>query len=253
VSAKRKPKPRRRPRRRRRLLVVLAITIPLALLALTAAGGAVYFGSSCDLSTLRPVQETDSSLVYGANGSLIGVLPAVENRTMVGRAATSPWMPKATVAIEDRRFYHHGGIDPVGILRALVVDVSAGHFVQGGSTISQELVLNLYLSREKTFRRKVVEACLAVKLAHAWSKNRILTAYLNDVYYGNHAYGIQAAAETYFSVPAARLTLAQAAVLAGLPQAPSYYDPLHNPASALGRRDEVLGALLRSGTITQAR
>ena len=253
MSTKRKPKPKRRPRRRRRLLVVLAIAIPLALLALTAAGGAVYFGSSCDLSALRPVQETDSSLVYGANGSLIGVLPAVENRTTVGRAAISPWMPKATVAIEDRRFYHHGGIDPVGILRALVVDVSAGHFVQGGSTITQELVRNLYLSREKTLQRKVVEACLAVKLAQAWSKNRILTAYLNDVYYGNHAYGIQAAAETYFSVPAARLTLAQAAVLAGLPQAPSYYDPLHNPAAALGRRDEVFGALLRSGTITQAR
>ncbi len=253
MSTKRKPKPKRRPRRRRRLLVALALAIPLALLALTAAGGAVYFGSSCDLSALRPVQATDNSLVYGANGSLIGVLPAVENRTAVGRAAISPWLPKATVAIEDRRFYHHGGVDPVGILRALIVDVSAGHFVQGGSTITQELVRNLYLSREKTLQRKVVEACLAVKLARAWPKSRILTAYLNDVYYGNHAYGIQAAAETYFSVSASRLTLAQAAVLAGLPQAPSYYDPLHNPAAALGRRDEVLGALLRSGTITQAR
>ena len=99
---------------------------------------------------------------------------------------------------------------------------------------------NLYLSREQTLQRKVVEACLAIKLAHAWSRDRILTAYLNDVYYGNHAYGIEAAAETYFSVPASRLTLEQAALLAGLPQAPSYYDPLHNPAAALARRDEVL-------------
>ncbi len=255
MSSKRKPnpkpKPTRRPRRRRRLLVVLAIAIPLALLALTAAGGAVYFGSSCDLSALQPVREADSSLVYGANGSLIGVLPAVENRTAVARNAIGAWMPKATVAIEDRRFYQHGGIDPEGILRAFVADVSAGRIVQGGSTITQELVRNLYLSRDKTVQRKVVEACLAVKLARAWPKDRILAAYLNDVYYGNHAYGIQAAAETYFSVPASRLTLDQAALLAGLPQAPSYYDPLHNPVAALARRDAVLHALRRSGDVTE--
>jgi penicillin-binding protein 1A len=248
VSPKRRPKPK--PKRRRRVLVVLAIAIPLALLALTAAGGAVYFGSSCDLSSLRPVRQADSSLVYGANGGLIGVLPAVENRTAVAREAISRWMPKATVAIEDRRFYQHGGIDPIGILRAFVADVSAGRIVEGGSTITQELVRNFYLSRDQTLRRKVVEACLAIKLARAWSRNRILTAYLNHVYYGNHAYGIQAAAETYFSVPASRLTLEQSALLAGLPQAPSFYDPLHDPSAALARRDEVLRALQRSGDIS---
>src|SRR5439155_20488092 len=130
--------------------------------------------------------------------------------------------------------------DPVGIVRAVVADVRAGKVVQGGSTITQELVRNLYLSRERTLKRKLVEACLAIKLSRAWSKDRILTAYLNQVYYGNHSYGIEAAAETYFSVPASRLTLEQVALLAGLPQAPSYYDPLHNPAAALGRRDAVL-------------
>jgi penicillin-binding protein 1A len=251
VSRKRKAKPKQRPRRRRRALFVLAIVVPLVVLAATAAGGAVYFSSSCDLSALRPVRQADNSLVYGANGSLIGVVPAVENRTAVPRGAISPWMPKATVAIEDRRFYQHGGIDPVGILRALAADVTAGHIVQGGSTITQELVRNLYLSREQTLQRKVVEACLAIKLARAWSRDRILTAYLNDVYYGNHAYGIEAAAETYFSVPASRLTLEQAALLAGLPQAPSDYDPLHNPGAALARRAAVLQALRRSGDITQ--
>jgi penicillin-binding protein 1A len=250
VSAKRKPK--RRPKPKRRTLVVLAIAVPLAVLAATAAGGAVYFSSSCDLSTLRPVRQADNSLLYGANGSLIGVLPAVENRTAVPLRAINPWVPKATVAIEDRRFYQHGGIDPEGILRALVADLSAGHIVQGGSTITQELVRNLYLSREQTLQRKVVEACLAIKLARAWPKDRILTDYLNDVYYGNHAYGIEAAAETYFSVPASRLTLGQAALLAGLPQAPSYYDPLRNPPGALARRDAVLHALRRSGDITDA-
>ena len=252
MSRSRKPRQKPKPRRRRRTLVVLAIATPLALLALTAAGGAVYFGSSCDLSTLRPVRQANSSLVYGANGDLIGVLPAVENRTAVAGSAISPWMPKATVAIEDRRFYEHGGVDPEGILRALVADISAGRLVQGGSTITQELVRNLYLTREKTLQRKVVEACLAIKLARAWPKRTILTAYLNDVYYGNHAYGIQAAAETYFSVPASRLTLEESAVIAGLPQAPSYYDPLHNPAAALARRDAVLRALERSGDISAA-
>jgi penicillin-binding protein 1A len=253
VSRKRGSNRRRRSGRRRRALVLLAIAAPLALLALTAAGGAVYFGPSCDLSALRPVHQADSSLVYGANGSLIGVLPAVENRTAVPRDAIGRGMPKATVAIEDRRFYAHGGVDPVGILRAFVADVTAGHIVQGGSTITQELVRNLYLTREQTLQRKVVEACLAVKLARVWPKDKILTAYLNDVYYGNHAYGIEAAAETYFSTPAARLTLEQAALLAGLPQAPSYYDPLHNPSAALARRDEVLRALRRSGDITAGR
>jgi penicillin-binding protein 1A len=253
VSRSRKPRSKQKPNRRKRTLVALAVATPLAVLALTAAGGAVYFGSSCDLSTLRPVRQANSSLVYGANGDLIGVLPAVENRTEVAGSAIGPWMPKATVAIEDRRFYEHGGVDPQGILRALVADVSAGHIVQGGSTITQELVRNLYLSQEKTLQRKVLEACLAIKLARAWPKSTILTAYLNDVYYGNHAYGIQAAAETYFSVPASRLTLEQSAVLAGLPQAPSYYDPLHNPTAALARRDAVLEALERSGDITSAR
>ena len=249
----RKPTRKRPPKRRRRALVLLAIAAPLALLALTAAGGAVYFGSSCDLSSLHPIRQAESSLVYGANGSLIGVLPAVENRTAVARSAISPWMPDATVAIEDRRFYEHGGIDTVGIVRALVADVTAGRIVQGGSTITQELVRNLYLTRDRTVQRKVVEACLAIKLARTWPKDRILTAYLNDVYYGNHAYGIEAAAATYFSIPAARLTLEQAALLAGLPQAPSYYDPLHNPSAALARRNEVLHALRRSGDITEAR
>ena len=234
------------------MLLLLAVATPLAVLAATAAGGAVYFSSSCDLGALRPVHQADNSLVYGANGSLIGVLPAVANRTAVAGDAISSWMPKATVAIEDRRFYEHGGIDPEGILRAFVADVTAGRVVQGGSTITQELVRNLYLSRDRTLQRKVVEACLAIKLAKAWPKDRILTAYLNDVYYGNHAYGIEAAAETYFSVPASRLTLEQSALLAGLPQAPSYYDPLHNPTAALARRDEVLHALRRIGDLTDA-
>jgi penicillin-binding protein 1A len=247
------PRQRRKPKRRgRRILLLLVVLLVLGAAAVVALGATVYYSASCDLGALKPVQPGNNSLVYGANGRLIGVLPAVENRTAVGRGAISPWMPKATVAIEDRRFYGHGGVDPVGILRAIVADAFAGRIVQGGSTITQELVRNLYLSQQQTVQRKVVEACLAIKLARAWPKDRILTAYLNDVYYGAHAYGIEAAAETYFSVPASRLTFEQAALLAGLPQAPSLYDPLHNPSAALVRRDDVLRALQKSGDITQA-
>ncbi len=252
MSPKQRRKPPRKTRRLRRFLLIAAVLVVLALAGTVAYGLNVYYGASCDLSALKPVPQGNSSRVYGVNGSLIGVLPAVENRTAVARGEISPWLPKATVAIEDRRFYQEGGIDPIGILRAFVDDLWAGHIVEGGSTITQELVRNLYLSREQTVQRKVVEACLAIKLARAWSKDRILGAYLNDVYYGAHAYGIEAAAETYFSVPASKLTLEEAAVLAGLPQAPSFYDPLSNPRAALARRDEVLRALRASGYITQS-
>src|SRR5204863_7750418 len=242
----------RRRSRRRVLVIALLVLVPAILLVGATVGGTVAFGSSCDLSSLRPVSVGQNSFVYASDGSVLGAIPAERNRTPVSRRQISPWVPKATVAIEDRRFYRHGGIDPVGIARAVVADIRAGKIVQGGSTITQELVRNLYLSRERTFKRKLTEACLAIKLSRHWSKQRILTAYMNQVYYGNHAYGIEAAAETYFSLPAKKLGLRQAALLAGLPQAPSDYDPFHRPQQALARRDEVLHAMLVSHDITRA-
>src|SRR5438094_898887 len=133
---------------------------------------------------------------------------------------------------------------------ALLAGFGAGTVVEGGSTISQQLVRNLYTGRERTFDRKVKEACLAIKLSSRWSKNKILAGYLNTVYYGNHAYGVEAAAQTYFSRHASELTLPQGALLAGLPQAPSIYDPFHNPRAATTRRTEVLKAMLADRTIT---
>ena len=116
----------------------------------------------------------------------------------------SAWLPKATVAVEDKRFYEHGGVDYVGIVRALWTDVSAGKVVEGGSTISQQLVRNMYVGRERTFERKIKEACLAIKLSDRWSKDRILQTYLNTVYYGNHAYGVEAAARDVLLAAARR-------------------------------------------------
>jgi penicillin-binding protein 1A len=242
----------RKRRAKRKVVITALVAVPLALLIATAIGATAVFGTSCSLSSLRPVAVGENSFVYAADGSLLGAIPAERNRTPVTSSEISPWVPRATVAIEDRRFYQHGGIDPVGILRAVVADLRAGKIVQGGSTITQELVRNLYLSRERTLKRKLVEACLAIKLSRAWAKERILTTYMNEVYYGNHAYGIEAAAETYFSVPARDLNIEQAAILAGLPQAPSLYDPFHSPGAALVRRNEVLKAMLENGDISGA-
>ena len=241
----------RKQRRRKKLIALGLVLVPFVLVAATL-GGEAAFSSGCDLSALRPVAVGQNSVVYAANGSELGVIPAERNRTPVSWGQISSWVPKATVAVEDRRFYQHGGIDPIGIARAVVADVRARRIVQGGSTITQELVRNLYLSRERTLQRKLTEACLAIKLGRQWSRQRILAAYLNQVYYGNHAYGIEAAADTYFSKRARELNLDEAALLAGLPQAPSVYDPFVRPADALARRDEVLRAMRVNGYITRS-
>ena len=249
--ARKRKRVKRRHRRRRTGLVMAA----LALVCVVVVGG-VGFGAgtalsaSCSLDSLRPVNIGANTFVYAADGSLLGSIPADRNREPVSLHHMSPWLPEATVAVEDKRFYEHGGIDYVGILRALWADVGAGKVVEGGSTISQQLVRNMYVGREQTFERKIKEACLAIKLSDRWPRNKILATYLNTVYYGNHAYGVEAAAQTYFSRRAANLNLAQAALLAGLPQAPSIYDPLHNPDAAMLRRGEVLRAMLANNAIT---
>ena len=243
-----------RQRRRRRTGVVLAV-LAAALVVVVAGvgfGAGAALSASCSLSSLKPVNIGANTFVYAADGSFLGSIPADRNREPVSLEHMSPWLPRATVAVEDKRFYEHGGIDYVGILRALWADVHAGKVVEGGSTISQQLVRNMYVGRERTFERKIKEACLAIKLSDRWSKDRILKTYLNTVYYGNHAYGVEAAAQTYFSRRAQNLNLAQAALLAGLPQAPSLYDPLHNPSAALVRRGEVLRAMLVNAVITPA-
>jgi penicillin-binding protein 1A len=254
VDAVRRSRLRRKSRRRGLSAILLVLGIVLLALLLTAGLTATAaFRSSCSLSSLRPVTIGQNSFLYAADGTLLGSIPAERNREPVSLANVSPWMRRATVAIEDRRFYRHGGVDYVGISRALWTDLTAGEIVQGGSTLTQQLVRNLYISRERTLQRKLKEACLAIKLSRHWPKNRILQEWLNQVYFGNHAYGVEAAAQTYFSKPARSLTLSDAAVLAGLPQAPSVYDPLHAPRAVLARRDEVLRAMLESGDISYGR
>jgi penicillin-binding protein 1A len=252
---------RRRQRMRRDRVVARRFTI-LAIIAVILGGAAAVVAAAftsangvlnnCDLASLKPVSIGQNSFVYAADGSVLGAIPAERNRQPVSLDQTSPWIAQATVAVEDRRFYDHGGLDYEGILRAAVKNLESGHVVQGGSTITQQLVRNLYIGNERSLERKIKEACLARKVEQQHTKDWILGTYLNQVYFGNHAYGIEAAAQTYFSRPAAELSLAQAALLAGLPQAPSLYDPFQRPAEAARRRADVLKAMLDADYIDEA-
>jgi penicillin-binding protein 1A len=249
---------RRRVRRRReqtatrRFMLVLALGLVLGTIAALAAAAftaASAFRQSCDLKSLKPVAIGQNSFVYAADGSVLGAIPAERNRQPVKLAEMSSWVTKATIAIEDRRFFQHGGLDYEAIIRAAVRNLEEGAIVQGGSTITQQLVRNLYIGRERSLERKTKEACLALKLEEEHTKQWILETYMNQVYFGNHAYGIEAAAQTYFSKSAAKLNVVQAALLAGLPQAPSAYDPFKRPDEAVRRRNDVLRAMFSAGYI----
>jgi penicillin-binding protein 1A len=250
---------RRRQHRGRARVVVLAAGLVALIPAVVAAAAAVAGGRvlarpllECDLASPRPLALGQSSFLYAADGSALGAIPSERNRQPVSLRQISPWLRRATIAVEDRRFWTHGALDLEGIVRAAVANLRAGRIVQGGSTITQQLARNLYLGTQSgaTLERKLREICLARKLGQRWTKRRILVAYLNHVFYGNRAYGVEAAAWTYFSRPARKLDLAESALVAGLPQAPSLYDPFRRPAAALSRRNLVLRSMLDSGFIT---
>lgn len=197
---------------------------------------------------IKPPDQT--TRIYAADGSLLADLHAEENRFLVKLKDVSPYMQKAIVAIEDERFYEHKGVDPVGILRSLYVDIKTGRPAQGASTITQQYVRNIYLSREKTLERKLKEAILAYRIEQIYSKETILEKYLNTVYFGNGCYGVETASQVYFGKPSKNLTLSEAALLAGIVQRPSYYNPYTNLEEVLKRRDIVLKKMLELNFIT---
>jgi penicillin-binding protein 1A len=232
-------------------LAVAGAFTGLAIVMIVRSPGLV---GACDLRSTRPYVFGRDSFVYAADGSRLGTVSTSRNREPVSLRRMSRWLPVATVAIEDRRFWRHGPLDYRGIARAALADLKAGHIVQGGSTITQQLIRDRYLHGGRmTLARKVTEACLAIQLGRRWSKRRILNTYLNLVFYGHHAFGAEAGAQTYFGRPARDLTLDQAALLAGLPQAPSLYDPFRRPAAARRRRNEVLAALRGARDISRVR
>ncbi len=225
----------------RRALPLFAGLLGLALVA-TACG----LPQLSDLHA-RPLAQT--TFVYAADGSLITTLHAREDRVVLRYAQMPQSIRDAAVAIEDRRFYWHHGFDIQAIVRAAYQDAKAGQAVEGGSTITQQLVKNLYVGAADTFRRKVDEAALAWQLEDQLTKQQIITQYLNTVYFGEGAYGVEAAAQTYFAEPAHDLTLSESAMLAGLITAPNHFDPYLNRDAALGRRNVVLRLMDEQGMI----
>lgn len=173
-------------------------------------------------------------------------------RDVVPLSEISPFLLQATVATEDRNFYQHKGVDPVAILRAMWYAVQERELVSGGSTITQQLVKRILLSPERTLSRKLKEAVLAAEISRRYSKDEILELYLNEIFYGSLAYGCESAAQTFFGKSARDLSLAEAALIAGLPQAPAWYDPYSNPDRALGRQKVVLDLMVEAGNIDQA-
>lgn len=206
----------------------------------------------------RATELFTSSQIYDRNGNLLYELvdPQGGRRTTVPLNKISPWLIKATIDTEDPRFYSHPGFDPIGIIRAIIQNVETGDTVSGASTIAQQLVRYLLLPEgaERTLNRKIREAVLAAEITRQYPRDTILELYLNSINYGNLAYGIQAAAETYFHKDAAALTLAEASFLAGVPQAPAVYDPFTTDGLkyALNRQQDVLRLMQQAGDITAA-
>jgi penicillin-binding protein 1A len=208
-------------------------------------------GAKIDLAFPQP---RERSTIYAADGSILATLFLVENRKIVRLEQVNDVTRRAVLAIEDTKFYEHRGLDYQGILRALLANVRAGDVTQGASTITQQLVRNVFpedvVGTEQTLQRKVHEARLALRIEQEYSKDQILELYLNEVYFGRGVYGIGTAAEYYFSKGPKKLTLSEAALLAGLIAAPERYSPVNDKQAALDRRNQVIDRMLEVGWIT---
>jgi len=226
--------------------------------AIAAAGYVLHVARSAPtVTTLQPLLPGGPSQVFAANGTRLGFIQSDELRSPISWGEIPEQLKNATVAIEDQRFYKNDGVDLTGIFRAAVKDVLHGSALQGGSTITMQLMRNLYLGGdERTFRQKIIEAAMAIEYNEHHSKRSILTDYLNSVPYGTvggqTALGVQAAARIFFDKPASQLDLAQSALLAGLPQAPSEYNPFSDASAARQRRNEVLAKMAQLHYISDA-
>ena len=246
----------RKSRKRSKLRVLVAYLQLLALLILVVGigviGGAVYsiwkiLPHNYDVKTYSPIEATR---IYSSDSVLLGTVYE-ENREVVPLKQVPRNLINATIAIEDTRFYQHVGVDFRGIARAVVENIRGGRLTQGGSTITQQLARNIYLTQRKTISRKLQEVVLAIKIERNYSKDQILELYLNQVYYGAGAYGVETAAKVYFGKSVRDLSLAECALLAGLPRAPSATSPYSNLNGARKRRNHVLDRLCELGYLTQ--
>jgi penicillin-binding protein 1A len=243
------------PKRGRRIrkLRLLALALALSILAASSFTFGLVTAIAGEVPKLDPARQRHQSntRIFDSTGKrILAVLRGDENRVLVEYDEIAPVMKQAIVAIEDRRYFEHRGVDMRAIGRALWADITEQSVVQGGSTITQQFIKNSYIRNQRSIGRKLREAALAWQLEQQWSKKKILTAYLNTIYFGNGAYGVDQAAITYFGHHAKRLTLAEAALLAGLPADPSRYDPVTNPKAARSRRETVLRTMLEQGAIS---
>ncbi|WP_245973689.1 transglycosylase domain-containing protein [Bosea caraganae] len=245
---------RRRGRRRRSLLGMLAYwMLVLGVWCAIGLGGLIAYHAAQlpPINQLTVPKRPPNIAILAADGSLLANRGETGGRTItIGEVP--PYLPKAFVAIEDKRFYEHFGIDPIGITRAVVTNLRGRGGMQGGSTLTQQLAKNLFLTQERTASRKIQEAILALWLEQTYSKDQILELYLNRVYFGSGAYGVEAAAQRYFNKSARSVTIAEAAMLAGLVQAPSRLAPNRNPELAEARAKLVIAAMAEQGFISQA-
>src|SRR5229473_8237290 len=224
----------------------------LLLLWVAIIGGGVlgYFGLTLpDTSELTRAERRPSATILAADGSLLATYGDLFGQPLTLREM-SPYLPKAVIAIEDRRFYSHFGIDPIGLVRASIANLSAGHVVQGGSTITQQLAKNLFLTPERSLTRKIQESLLALWLEHRFTKGQILEIYLNRVYFGAGTYGVDAAAHRYFNKSAKQTNLYESAAIAGLLKAPTRLNPTRDRDKAAARTAQVLAKMAETGFVT---
>jgi penicillin-binding protein 1A len=248
------PTPQERPHREGRNRRLGAVLGPILIFCFFAASGFLV-GSvrwlQHDLpppSALREFRTPLVTRVYDANGELITEF-FVEKRVPVPLSSVSPDFVDAILAVEDRRFKQHWGIDLSGVIRATLRDLRARRRAEGGSTITQQLARNVFLTPEKTWPRKLKEALLALRIERLYSKDEILELYLNQICFGHGAYGVEAASQLFFGKHADELTLAESALLAGIPRRPARYSPFDHPDAALARRDVVLKAMVETGCL----
>jgi penicillin-binding protein 1A len=241
--------PKDMPRRRTlvRTLVHFGLVATLwGLIALTGLFSYIWF--SLDQKGLLKIPDREPGvMVLAADGTEIAEQGAFFGDDVMLNELPD-YVPNAVIAIEDRRFYDHYGVDPIGLLRAVVTNLRAGHLVQGGSTLTQQLAKNLFLTPDRTLQRKLQELVLAVWLETKFSKQEILQLYLNRVYYGAGAVGIEKAAQTYFHKSARDLSIGEAATLAGLLKAPATYSPIQHPAEAAARAQLVINAMVETSS-----
>lgn len=229
-------------------LVFLAILL-VVIIFINTAGCAQIPRSVPSLDELNPSDSAETSKVYALDGTLITEFHAEENREIVPFEKMSDYIKDAILAVEDKRFYDHQGVDYIRIIGALIANIRAGNKEQGASTITMQYIRNVYFTPEKTLRRKINEAIIAVQLERNYTKDKILEMYLNTIYFGVGTYGVEKASQAYFGVSANDLTLQQAALLAALVRAPSIYNPYSDIAKAQDRRNLVLKLMYEQQSI----